>query len=75
MYFREETGEIVSTQNLIFNGFPISDKFEKIFFVGFPISSKAFHFPRNPGKSIYGSKYTKDRYPSFVFPARNHDIP
>jgi hypothetical protein len=27
----------------------------------------AFHFPRNPGKSIYGGKYTKDRYPSFVF--------
>jgi hypothetical protein len=29
----------------------------------------AFHFPRNPRKSIYGGKYTKDRYSSFVFPA------
>jgi hypothetical protein len=44
------------------------------FFIGLPISSTAFrfsstafHFPRNPGKSIYGGKYTKDRYPSFVF--------
>jgi hypothetical protein len=45
-------------QNLIFfNGFPNSKK----------PSSTAFRFPRNPGKSIYGGKYTKDRYPSFVF--------
>jgi hypothetical protein len=29
----------------------------------------AFCFPRNPRKSIYGSKYTKDHYLSFVFPA------
>jgi hypothetical protein len=28
----------------------------------------AFRFLKNPGKSIYGGKYTKDRYPSFVFP-------
>jgi hypothetical protein len=27
----------------------------------------AFHFPRNPRKSIYGEKYTKDHYLSFVF--------
>ena len=27
----------------------------------------AFHFPRNPIKSIYGDKYTKDHYLSFVF--------
>jgi hypothetical protein len=46
---------------LIFlNGFPISS-------TAFQFSSTAFHFPRNPGKSIYGGKYTKDRYPSFVF--------
>jgi hypothetical protein len=25
-----------------------------IFLTGFPISSTAFHFPRNPRKSIYG---------------------
>jgi hypothetical protein len=45
-----------------FNGFPI-------FFNGFPLSSMAFHIPRNPRKSIYGNKYTKDHYSSFVFPA------
>ncbi len=27
----------------------------------------AFRFPRNPRKSIYGKKYTKDCYLSFVF--------
>jgi hypothetical protein len=27
----------------------------------------AFHFLRNPRKSIYGEKYTKDHYLSFVF--------
>ncbi len=27
----------------------------------------AFRFPRNPRKSIYGEKYTKFCYPSFVF--------
>jgi hypothetical protein len=48
---------------LIFlNGFPISS-------TAFQFFSTAFHFPRNPGKSIYGSKYTKDCYPSFVFSA------
>ena len=46
---------------LIFlNSFPIS-------LTAFRFSSMAFHFPRNPGKSIYGGKYTKDCYPSFVF--------
>jgi hypothetical protein len=59
---------IFLAQNLIFfNSFPISKKSKKIFFNGFPISSTAFHFPRNLGKSIYGGKYTKDPYPSFVF--------
>jgi hypothetical protein len=43
-----------------FNGFPLSS-------TTFRFSSTAFHFPRNPGKSIYGGKYTKDRYLSFVF--------
>jgi hypothetical protein len=46
---------------LIFlNGFPTSS-------MNFQFSATAFHFPRNPGKSIYGGKYTKDCYPSFVF--------
>jgi hypothetical protein len=43
-----------------FNGFPLSS-------MAFRFSSTAFHFPRNLGKSIYGGKYTEDRYPSFVF--------
>ncbi len=34
---------------------------------GFPIFLNGFHFPRNPRKSIYGEKYTKDCYSSFVF--------
>jgi hypothetical protein len=33
----------------------------------FRFSSTAFRFPRNPRKSIYGEKYTKFRYSSFVF--------
>ncbi len=45
---------------IFLNGFPISSTASRF-------SSTAFHFPRNPGKSIYGGKYTRDRYPSFVF--------
>ena len=33
----------------------------------FRFSSTAFHFSRNLRKSIYGKKYTKDCYSSFVF--------
>ncbi len=33
----------------------------------FQFSSTAFCFPRNPRKCIYGEKYTKDHYLSFVF--------
>ena len=51
-----------------FNGFLLSS-------TAFRFSSTAFHFLRNPGKSIYGGKYTKDRYPSFVFPTQNRHIP
>jgi hypothetical protein len=35
----------------------------------FQFSSTAFLFPRNPRKSIYDGKYTKDHHLSFVFPA------
>jgi hypothetical protein len=52
-----------------FNGFPIFFNGFPIFFNGFPLSSMAFRFPRNPRKSIYGGKYTKDHYLSLVFPA------
>ncbi len=37
--------------------------------MAFQFSSTAFRFPRNPRNSIYGGKYTKDHYSSFVFPA------
>ncbi len=43
-----------------FNGFPLSP-------TAFRFSSMAFRFPRNPRKSIYGKKYAKDCYSSFVF--------
>ncbi len=42
------------------NGFPLSP-------TAFQFSLMAFHFPRNPRTSIYGKKYTKDCYLSFVF--------
>jgi hypothetical protein len=45
-----------------FNSFLISS-------TAFQFSSTAFQFSRNTRKSIYGSKYTKDHYLSFVFPA------
>jgi hypothetical protein len=45
-----------------FNGFLLSS-------MAFQFSSTVFRFPRNPRKSSYGGKYTKDRYSSFVFPA------
>jgi hypothetical protein len=35
--------------------------------MAFRFSSTAFCFPRNSRKSIYGEKYTKFRYSSFVF--------
>ncbi len=76
------------SKKIFFNGFPISSTafwflqrlsaFWNGFLISstaFQFSSTAFHFLRNPGKSIYGGKYTKDRYPSFVFPAQNCDIP
>jgi hypothetical protein len=40
-----------------FNGFQLSS-------MAFQFSSMAFHLPR---KSIYGDKYPKDHYLSFVF--------
>jgi hypothetical protein len=45
---------------IFFNGFPLSS-------TDFQFSSTAFCFPRNPRNSIYGEKYTKDHYLSFVF--------
>jgi hypothetical protein len=50
-----------------FNGFPLSPTAFRISPTAFRFSSTAFCFPRNPRKSIYGEKYTKDCYSSFVF--------
>jgi hypothetical protein len=50
-----------------FNGFPLSSTAFQFLQWLSKFSSTAFHFLRNPGKSIYGGKYTKDGYPSFVF--------
>ncbi len=52
-----------------FNGFPISSTAFRFSSTAFQFSSMAFRFPRNLRKSIYGGKYMKDHYLSFVFPA------
>ncbi len=52
---------------IFFNGFPLSPTAFRISTTAFQFSSTAFRFPRNPGKSIYGKKYTKFCYSSFVF--------
>ncbi len=53
---------------IFFNGFPLSSTSFRLSSMAFRFSSTAFRFPRNPRKSIYGGKYTKDHYLSFVFP-------
>jgi hypothetical protein len=52
-----------------FNGFLLSSMAFQFSSMAFQFSSTAFLFPRNPRKSIYGGKYTKDHHSSFVFPA------
>ncbi len=52
---------------IFFNGFPLSPTAFRISPTAFRFSSTAFCFPRNPRKSIYGEKYTKFCYSSFVF--------
>ncbi len=52
---------------IFFNGFPLSPMAFRISPMAFRFSSAAFRFPRNPRKSIYGKKYTKFCYSSFVF--------
>jgi hypothetical protein len=61
------TSRIGETDLKIFNGFLIFFNGFLIFLNSFPKSSTAFCFPKNPRKSIYGKKYTKDHYLSFVF--------
>ncbi len=52
-----------------FNGFLLSSMAFQFSSTAVQFSSTAFLFPRNPRKSIYGGKYTKDHHSSFVFPA------
>ncbi len=52
---------------IFFHGFPLSPTAFQISPTAFRFSSTAFRFPRNPRKSIYGKKYTKFCYSSFVF--------
>ncbi len=50
-----------------FNGFTLSSTAFWFSSLAFQFSSMAFYFLRNWRKSIYGKKYTKDHYLSFVF--------
>ncbi len=50
-----------------FNGFLLSSTAFWFSSTAFRFSSTAFNFPRNPRKSIYGKKYTRDHYLSLVF--------
>ncbi len=50
-----------------FNSFPLSSTAFWFSSTAFQFSSTAFHFPGNLRKSIYGEKYTKNHYLSFVF--------
>jgi hypothetical protein len=59
--FQEIQENLLQWLSNFFNGFPLSS-------TAFQFSSTAFRFPRNTRKSIYGGKYTKNHYLSFVFP-------
>jgi hypothetical protein len=58
--FLQRLSDFLQRLSAFSNGFPN-------FSNGFLNSSTAFRFLRNPRKSIYGEKYTKDCYSSFVF--------
>jgi hypothetical protein len=60
--FLQRLSNFFNSFPIFLNGFPISS-------TAFQLSSMAFRFPRNPRKSIYSGKYTKDHYLSFEFPA------
>ncbi len=66
-YFLQRLSAFFNCFLTFFNGFPLSLTAFQISPMAFRFSSTTFHFPRNPRKSIYGEKYTKDCYPSFVF--------
>ncbi len=66
-YFLQRLSAFFNNFLTFFNGFQLSPTAFQISPTAFQFSSTAFQFPRNPRKSIYGEKYTKDRYLSFVF--------
>jgi hypothetical protein len=66
-YFLQRLSAFFNGFLTFFNGFPLSPTAFQIYPMAFRFSSTAFRFPRNPRKSIYGEKYTKDCYLSFVF--------
>ena len=66
-YFLQRLSAFFNVFLTFFNGFPPSPTAFQISPTAFQFSSMAFRFPRNPRKSIYGEKYTKDCYLSFVF--------
>jgi hypothetical protein len=75
-YFLQRLSAFFNGFLTFFNGFPLSPTAFRISPTPFRISptafrfsTMAFRFPRNLRKSIYGDKYTKDRYSSFVFVA------
>ncbi len=66
-YFLQRLSAFFNGFLTFFNGFPLFPTAFQISPTAFQFSSMAFRFPRNPRKSIYGEKYTKDCYSSFVF--------
>ncbi len=66
-YFLRQLSAFFNGFLTFFNGFSLSPTAFQISPTAFQFSSMAFCFPRNPRKSIYGKKYTKDCYLSFVF--------
>jgi hypothetical protein len=65
--FPDTKFDFLKRLSTFFNGFPLSPSAFRFSPMAFRFSSMAFNFPRNPRKSIYGKKYTKDHYLSFVF--------
>jgi hypothetical protein len=68
-YFLQQLSTFFNGFLIFFNGFPLSPMAFRLSSMAFQFFSMAFRLPRNPRKSIYGGKYTKDHYLSFVFPA------
>jgi hypothetical protein len=67
--FREIRENLLQRLSAFFNGFLLSSMAFRFSSTAFQFSSTAFCFSRNPRKSIFGGKYMKDHYLSFVFPA------